>query len=110
MEATLAAELALGLPDLEAMTLALLASTERLDETEAAADEALADAEEAELLRGASKVYRNEFGFHSKHMRIKTHMAEWEAEAAWLTALAPRELALALATETRDEAEAEAAA
>lgn len=52
MEATLAAELALGLPDLEATTLALLASTERLDETEAAADEALAEAEEAELLRG----------------------------------------------------------
>jgi hypothetical protein len=50
LEATLAAELALGLPDLEAMTLALLASTERLDETEAAADEALAEAEEAELL------------------------------------------------------------
>lgn len=50
MEATLAAELALGLPDLEATTLALLAAEERLAEAESAAEAALAETEEAELL------------------------------------------------------------
>jgi hypothetical protein len=50
LEATLAAEEAEGLPDLEAMEDNLEASEDKLWEMEAAAEEALAEALDAELL------------------------------------------------------------